>query len=109
MRAIKLVQGDNLPEVTLTLTNRNTGDPLNLSAASTSAVVKFRAVGSTTLLATLPTTKPNGGGDGVIRFSFPGNTLDLPAGNYEGEVEIDYTGQILTVFDTLRFILRAEF
>lgn len=106
---IKLVQGDNLPEVTLTLTDRTTYEPINLSGATTTVVVKLRALGGTTVLSTLTCSKPNGGADGVVRFNFPANTLDIPAGQYQGEVEISFNGQILTVFDLLQFTLRAEF
>lgn len=109
MSVIKLVQGDNLPEVTLTLTDRQTGDPLDLSAATTTVVVKLRAATGTTVLSTLSCYKPTGGADGVVRFYFPANTLDIPAGNYQGEIEISYNGQFLTVFDLLQFVLRAEF
>jgi hypothetical protein len=42
-------------------------------------------------------------------FYFPANTLDIPAGPYQGEIEISYNGQFLTVFDLLQFTLRAEF
>lgn len=109
MSVIKLVQNDNLPEVTLTLTDKQTGDPLDLSAATTTAVVKLRASGSTTVLHTLACSKPNGGADGVIKFGFPSTTLDVPEGNYQGEVEINYNGLILTPFDLLQFYVRADF
>ncbi len=109
MSAIKLVQGDNLPEITLTLTDRQTGDALDLSASTTTIVVKLRAATGTTVLSTLSCYKPNGGSDGVVRFYFPATTLDIPAGNYQGEIEINYNGQYLTVFDLLQFVLRAEF
>jgi hypothetical protein len=109
MSAIKLVQGDNLPEVTLTLTDRQTGNALDLSAATTAIVVKLRAATGTTVLSTLTCSKPNGGSDGVIKFYFPANTLNIPAGNYQGEIEISYNGQYLTVFDLLQFVLRAQF
>lgn len=106
---IKLVQGDNLPEITLTLTDSSDDVPLDLSAATTTVVVKLRALGSTTISSTLTCWKPNGGADGVVRFYFPASTLDIPAGSYQGEIEISYNGQILTVFDLLQFALRAEF
>lgn len=109
MSAIKLVQGDNLPEVTLTLTDRQTGDALDLSAITTVIVVKLRAATGTTVLSTLACSKPNGGADGVIKFYFPASTLDIPAGQYQGEIEINYNGQYLTVYDLLQFTLRAQF
>jgi hypothetical protein len=109
MSSIKLVQGDNLPEVTLTLINLETDLPLNLSAATTTVVVKLRALGGTTVLSTLTCVKTNGGADGVVMFFFPANTLDIPAGQYQGEIEISFNGQFLTVYDLLQFSLRAEF
>jgi hypothetical protein len=109
MSVIKLVQNDNLPEVTLTLTDKTSGDPLDLSASTTTAVVKLRASGTTTVLHVLPCSKTNGGADGVIKFGFPANTLDVDEGTYEGEIEISFNGVIQTVFDVLRFYVRAEF
>lgn len=109
MSSIKLVQGDNLPEVTLTLTNAQDQTPINLSAATTTVVVKLRALNGTTVLSTLTCVKPNGGADGVVMFYFPANTLDIPAGQYQGEIEISFNGQFLTVYDLLQFSLRAEF
>jgi len=106
---IKLVQGDNLPEITLTLTDQSTDEPLDLSAVTTTIVVKLRALGGSTVLSTLSCWKPTGGIDGVVRFNFPASTLDVPAGAYQGEIEISYNGQILTVYDLLQFALRAEF
>ncbi len=109
MSSIKLVQGDNLPEVTLTLINLETDAPLDLSAPTTTVVVKLRALGGTTVLSTLTCVKTNGGLDGVVMFFFPANTLDIPAGQYQGEIEISFNGQFLTVYDLLQFSLRAEF
>ena len=109
MSAIKLVQGDNLPDVTLTLTDKQTSDPIDLSASTTTVVVKFRAATGTTVLSVLACTKTNGGADGVVTFSFPNTTLDIPPGQYQGEIEISFNGQILTVYDLLQFTIRAEF
>lgn len=106
---IRLVQGDNLPEVTLTLTDAQTGNAIDLSASTTTVVVKLRAQNGTTVLSTLTCTKPNGGADGVVMFYFPGTTLDIAPGQYQGEIEISFNGQILTVYDLLQFTLRAEF
>jgi hypothetical protein len=105
---IKIVQNDNLPEVTLTLTDRQTGNPIDLSAPTTTVVVKFRAFGSTATPTVLQCSKVDAV-NGVVRFGFPGLTLDVPAGQYQGEIEISFNGQILTVFDLLQFVLRADF
>lgn len=103
---IKLVQGDNRPYIRLTLT-RPDGSAVDVSDAVVR--VKFRAAGSTEVLSTLTCTKPNGGADGLVVFNFPGNTLDVTPGQYEGEVEADYDGEIETVYDILKFTVRAEF
>lgn len=105
---IKLVSGDNRPYVRVTLTDVD-GNAINLSDANTTVVVYFRAVGSPTILATLSCTKVNGGADGVITFNFPGTTLNVPAGPYEGEIEINFAGQKQTVYQPLKFNVREQF
>ena len=105
---IKLVQGDNRPYIKLTLTNSD-GTALDVSSVLTTVVVKMRAVGSTTLIATLSCSKPNGGADGVVQFNFPAATLQIAAGSYEGEIEISFNGEIQTIYDKLKFSVREQF
>lgn len=107
--AIKLVRNDNLPEITLTLTDRATGNPIDLSAATTSVVVYFRAVGATNLIATIACSKTSDGSDGKVKFSFPGSTLAISGGIYEGEIEISFNGQKQTIYDLLKFKVREDF
>lgn len=111
---IKLVARDNRPYITLTLTDPVTGLAINVAGATVAIKVYFRAVGSTTILATLTCTKPNGGADGVVQFSFTGTTLSVAAGAYEGEIEIDFDTSnpgtaIQTVYETLKFQVRDQF
>lgn len=103
---IKLVQGDNLPYIRLTLRHSN-NTPIDVTGAT--VVLYFRAAGSTEILSTIPCTAPNGGEDGVVVFNFPGSTLDVDAGYYEGEIEIDFDGVKQTVYNTLQFQVRAQF
>lgn len=103
---IKLVQGDNRPYIKLTLTNAD-GTAVDVSSAT--VLVKFRAAGSTTVLSILTCTKPNGGTDGIVLFNFPGTTLLVDPGLYEGEVEINFGNDVATVYDVLKFIVRAQF
>jgi hypothetical protein len=105
---IKLVQGDTRPFIRLTLSDRD-GNPINLSDADTVVRVYFREYETTTVLATLTCFKPNGGADGLVVFSFPAGTLDLPAGLYEGEVEISFGSEKQTIYQPLRFVLREQF
>lgn len=106
---IKLVQGDNFPWITLTLTDKSTGQALDLSVVTTVVRVYFRAAGSTTILSTLTCQKVSGGATGQVRFNFPGATLDVPAGSYEGEVEVDFSGETQTVYEVLKFSVRSQF
>lgn len=106
---IKLVRGDNRPYVKLTLTDPNTDVVIDVSPGTTIIRVYFRAVGTTEILSTLTCTKPNGGADGLVQFNFPGSTLDVAPGAYEGEVEIDFDGEIQTVYDVLKFHIREQF
>lgn len=103
---IKLVQGDNLPYIKLSLKNAD-GTPLDVSGATVH--VYFRAKETTTVLSTLTCTKPNGGSDGLVVFNFPGTTLSVEPGLYEGEVEVDFGGTKQTVYDTLQFQVRGQF
>lgn len=103
---IKLVQGDNLPYIRLNLTNAD-GTALDVSGGAVN--VYFRATGTTTILSTIPCSFVTNGSDGVVQFNFPGDTLSVPAGLYEGEVEIDLGGDKQTIYDTLKFSVRAQF
>lgn len=106
---IKLVQGDNLPYIRLTLTDPLTQEPINLSDPNITVRVYFRAAETTEVLSTILCQKLDGGVSGVVRFNFPNGVLDVDPGFYEGEVEIDFDGQIQTVYSVLRFNIRSQF
>ena len=57
---IKLVQGDNLPYIRLTLTDPATGAIINLSDAGVLVRVYFRAANTTTVLHTIQCEKVDG-------------------------------------------------
>lgn len=105
---IRLVQGDEKPDIHLTLTDDNTNLALDLTAETTNVYVKFRAAGSSTLLSTITCTKTDAAA-GKVSFNFTGGVLDVDPGMYEGEIEVDYDGQTQTVYDLLRFRVRGEF
>jgi hypothetical protein len=104
---IKLVQGDTRPYIRLTLKDAD-GQFINVHDATVR--LKFRAVGSTNTLFSFSAIKPNGGTDGVVVFGFPPGALNVDPGLYEGEIEIDFgSGDVQTVYDTLKFTVRAQF
>jgi|TARA_R100000479_G_scaffold174300_1_gene122242 hypothetical protein len=108
---IKLVKGDELPQIVLTLTDDTANSPLDLSLASTSVSIKFRKRGSTTTLSTINTVKDGAGTNGKVIFNFAGGVLDVDPGEYEGEIVIDYSGNgtnVQTVYEVLKFRVRAN-
>lgn len=106
---IRLVSGDALPTVTLTITDDITGDPFDLSDVGTSVSINFRPAGSTTLTGTIDCNILDGA-NGIISFDFSGGILvDLTAGLYEGEVVIDFAGNTQTLYEPLKFRVRDEF
>ena len=103
---IKLVKGDELPQITLTLTDDVTASVVDLSVSTTNVSVKFKKKGTNTTLSTISTAKTTDGSDGKVHFDFSGGVLDVDAGEYEGEVVISYDGSIQTVYDVLTFRVR---
>lgn len=103
---IKLVSGDNRPYIKLTLKDAD-GVPINLDAATVR--VYFRATGTEEILATLNCNLIDGGVNGQCSFNFPGTTLNVEPGPYEGEIEIDFGAERQTVYDVLRFQIREQF
>jgi hypothetical protein len=123
---IKLVQGDTKPALIVSLTDENSGDPIAVNGATVR--MYFRALGDTTILATLTATLLAGkvledgtidavtspydtpGAGGRVQFNWGSTDLNQAAGDYEGEIEITYSdGTKQTVYDLLKFKLREDF
>lgn len=105
---IKLVKGDTRPQIQVTLTDENTGAPIDITGAT--CLMKFRAAGSSTVLDTLSGAIINGA-SGVVAFSWNPNSLNVEAGDYEGEVEVAFPNNagVQTVYDLLKFKVREDF
>lgn len=122
---IKLVQGDSRPQIKATLTDDTTGAAIDLSGSTVR--LRMRAVGSTTVLATVLGTLVAGleNADGTITatapYDVPGvggrvvfiwgpTDLNIDAGDYEGEIEVTFQdGSKQTVYDLLKFKVREDF
>jgi len=106
---IKLVKDDTRPSLVCNITDDTTGAVINITGATVK--LYFRAVGSTTLQATV-TGSITDGPNGQVTF-YPSSApamLSGDAGDYEGEIEITFSdGTIQTVYDTLKFKIRADF
>ena len=117
---IELVQGDQLPELEITLKDSNTaasGQTLDSEDSSTfapmnltngSVRLRVRKVGSTTVIDTLLGTITNAQ-SGSVTFVFGSDTLDND-GLFEGEIEYtDSQGRTQTVVDLIKFKVRRQF
>jgi len=120
LTTIDLVQGDQLPEIEMTLKDSNTaatGSILDADDANTFAALdltggsvrmRVRTVGQTGLIDTLlgTVTAPT---DGKVTFIFDSDTL-ASTGVLEGEVEFtDSNGRTQTVVDLIKFKVRSQF
>jgi hypothetical protein len=121
---IKLVQGDTRPQVVISLKDQN-ANPINCSGATVR--LYFRETDTSTVLTTIVGTLLPGvlnsdntvntnapyndpGYGGRVSFNWPSGALDVPAGDYQGEVEITFSDNtIQTVFEVLKFKVRADF
>jgi len=119
---INLVAGDDKPELNFTLRDSNTPptgvilDPENpetwspINLKNETVRVHFRALGGDTILDTLTCAKYAPFEDGKCVMQWGDTTLDVPAGTYEGEIELeDFDGRKQTLFDKLKFKVRAGF
>jgi len=126
---INLVAGDDKPELNFTLRDSNTAapgktldedDPTTWAPIDLSGQivrVHFRALGSDTILDTIECDKHAPYAEGKCFMQWNPTTLDVPAGTYEGEIELEDAtpiegtteGRKQTIFDKLKFKVRAGF
>lgn len=122
---ILLVQGDTLPSVVVSIYKDDLSSPLDLRGCTVR--LKFRESGATTVKATLigtllqgydngsgivdtssPYDLPDGRG-GRVQFNWALNDLDAE-GSYEGEIEVTSASSLIqTVYELLKFRVRAQF
>jgi hypothetical protein len=115
-----LVQGDTLPQLKITVRDRNeaaAGKVLDLEDSSTWALVnltgstvrlRIREVGGTTIKSTIigNNTNPT---IGEVVFLFDQTTLNT-AGVFEGEIEYtSSTGGVQTVYELIKLQVREQF
>lgn len=119
---INLVSGDDKPELNFTLRDSNTAvagkvldesDPttwLPIDLTDHTIRVYFRKLGSTDILDTLTCAIEGSPTNGKCIMQWKPTTLDVDAGTYEGEIELeDSSGLKQTIFDKLKFKVRADF
>lgn len=105
---INLVSGDERPDLAFQVINRNTGEVVDLNEASISVFVKFRERLGDVTLADIACEKTDPE-CGWCKLVWPPTTLDVEAGRYEGEVYVNFGGQVHTDFEILKFKIREGF
>lgn len=105
---IRLVRGDALNQVRVTLTDDSSGNAIDLVDAVVR--LKFRQVGATTLADTITGTVFDPA-NGIVIFAMTETSLSGPAGDYEAEIEVTFPGSggVQTVYDILKFYIREQF
>ena len=105
------VQGDTGPQLKLTLTDEDTSTATDLTGATVK--MHFKASGATTVLYSKTLFVNQGAGQpelGIALVNWATGELDYDAGTYYGEIEVTKaSGQIETIYDTIRFNLREDF
>jgi hypothetical protein len=127
---IKLVQGDTKPQIKCVVSDATTGAIVDLSGSTVR--LRFRAVGSTTLMFTLTGYLQAGledssgvvtldqagqayavvGKGGRVAFQFEEGNLATAVGSYEGELEVTFPSPnagVQTVYETIKFQVRSQF
>ena len=104
-----LVKNDNKPQIKARLTQQDTGGVANFAGGS--ARLRFRKKGTTTVLFTLLASDSGTNfANGIAVFQFGATDLAIDAGQYEGEIEVTYSGgDVESVFEILDFVVRDDF
>ena len=105
---IKLVQNDTGPQIRVVLSDQVTGNPIDLTGAT--VTLNFREVEGTTALFSRPAfINPEYAPSGIAYIEWEPGDLNVPAGDYEGEIEVvNATGARETIYEKLRFRVREE-
>lgn len=128
----RLVSGDQMPEVWLSLTDNITNDPIDVSDVGTAVYAHIREVGQTALVDILVCDKMAGvvirvdeetgaqtistdppydipGRGGRVAIIWDEHTLDY-AGTYQAEISVVFPDdKSMTWYDLLQFLVRKQF
>lgn len=108
MATIRLVRDDTGPQLRLTFTDQVTGEAVDLSGGT--VTLYMRAVNTTTVLVTRQAVVQAPATAGIAVIAWQVGDLNLPAGDYEGEVEVLLSSGLReTQFDLLQFTIREDF
>ena len=106
---ITMTQGDTAPQVRLTFTEEDTGNPLNLTGGTVKLF--FRAVGAdTNTFVHNCYINPATATTGVAIINWSAGELDVEPGDYTGQIEVTRaSGQIETITDKMKFKILEQY
>ena len=103
---IFLVRGDTGPDIQITLTRQDTGNPVDLTGATVTMDFTKRYE-SDVLFSVDGQGTPQERQQGIVVLVFSDDQLDQPTGYYSGEFQVTYAdGQKETVYEPLDFFIR---
>jgi hypothetical protein len=105
---VKLVSGDTRPVLVFQVRDRKTGNIVDLTDSSISVFMKFRERGSATTLQDIACEKTDPE-SGLCKMQWPKGSLDVEAGRYDGEVYVNFDGEIQSDYEIIKFKLREGF
>ena len=100
-----MVQGDTKPQIQLTLTRGDNNEIADLTDCT--VYCHIRKIGSTSLTLT-KTCVVNNPTSGEAVVAWVDGDLDISAGLYEAEIEIEHANYTETVFDLLTLDVRGQ-
>lgn len=105
---INLVQGDTGPQIKATLTRSDTGLAVDISGATSR--LNFRKNNASTALFSLNNQASfQAKEEGMCIFVFSEGNLDLPSGDYQGEIEVIFEDSSReTIYELIEFNLRED-
>ena len=105
LKKFKFVCGDTSPQIGLTLTREDSGEPIDLTGATVNFHVK--AIGATDVTLTKQCVITDAAA-GQCTVAWTTGDLNLPEGEYNAEVEVVTDTYRETVFELIRLQLRDD-
>ena len=106
---IEVTVNDLKPDLYFQLYNRNTDIQLDISDSTTDVTALFRSLNNTDESEFEFTVTKHVASLGIIKLTFPADSLDIDAGRYQIEITVDFNGSTQTVIDIFPVRVREEF
>jgi hypothetical protein len=102
---IYLVRGDSKSFIKVSFKDAS-GKPLNLSGDGFVVTVTFRSQETNQIVYIVTAQKIANGVDGRVKFNLPGLNDGAVAGKLDGQVKIDFDGDVQTIYERISVFVR---